>query len=168
MSKVPRPWVATSKLFIPAMASPRSNVQRVPMRILMHSEFDLTVSDFHSSEFEVDVDPHAHAHFSALQMFATSLALCTASVLADYGEQLGAETHALQIRLRWEVEERPRRISHIEMDIEWPGLPTSRLAAAKRAAAHCTLHNTLHHSTKVETRVTAPEQPGQAEGARVE
>ena len=138
------------------------------MRIVMHSEFDLTVGDFHSPELEVDVDEHAHVHFSALQMFATSLALCTASVLLGYGEQLGVGTHALRIRVRWEVDEKPRRIRRVEMDIEWPGLPTSRLAAAKRAAAHCTLHNTLQHSTTVETRVTAPEQPAPTEAEHAE
>ena len=128
------------------------------MRILLHSEFDLTVSDFHSPDFDVGVDGHAHVHFSALQMFATSLALCTASVLIGYGEQIEAETHGLSVRVRWELDEKPRRIRHIDMDIAWPGLPESRVAAAQRAAAHCTIHNTLHHPTHIDTRVTAPAQ----------
>ncbi len=138
------------------------------MRIVMHSEFALSVSDFHSPDFDVDTEEHAHAHFSALQMFATSLALCTASVLIGYGEQIGSETHALSIRVRWEVDEKPRRIRHIDMEIAWPGLPQSRVAAAQRAASHCTIHNTLHHPTHVETRVTAPAQAAPSAGEDAE
>jgi len=55
--------------------------------------------------------------------------------------------------VRWEYSDRPFRISALSMDIDWPGVPASRVAAASRAAAHCTLHNTLTHPPRVETRV---------------
>jgi uncharacterized OsmC-like protein len=127
------------------------------MRIVMHSEFDLTVSDFHSSEFDVSADEHAHANYSALQMFATSLALCTGSVLISYGEGLKVESHDLSIRVKWTVEEKPRRIGSIDMDIRWPDLPESRREAAQRAAAHCAIHNSLHHPPRVVTAVNKGE-----------
>ena len=123
------------------------------MRIVMHSELELTLSHLHEPGMDISTDEHVHVHFSALQMFATSLALCTGSVLVGYGEQIDAPTDELAVRIRWSVAEKPRRISEIHMEIRWPGLPHSRLGAAQRAAAHCTLHNTLHQATPVHTVV---------------
>jgi uncharacterized OsmC-like protein len=80
-------------------------------------------------------------------------------VLVAYGEQLKVESHDLSIRVKWVVEEKPRRIGRIDMDILWPDLPESRVHAAQRAAAHCAIHNTLHHSPKVETLVHKSPRP---------
>ena len=41
------------------------------------------------------------------------------------------------------------------MDIVWPGMPEQRLAAAKRAAASCTIRRTLEHPPIVTTAVRA-------------
>lgn len=119
----------------------------------MHSEHALTVSEFNAAGFHVEAEPHAHAHFSALQMFATSFALCTASVLMGYGEQLDVGTDELRVQMTWDVAARPNRISSIRMEVIWPEVPETRLAAAERAAAQCTIHNTLHHAPEVKTSV---------------
>ncbi len=123
------------------------------MKVLMHSEEDLTLSEVSAPDFEI-VSEDPTAHYSAMQMFGTSMALCTWSVLASYGEQVDVDTADLTVRIRWDYVDQPFRIGKIDMDIDWPGLPASRLDAAQRAAAMCTLHNTLHFPPTVDTRVT--------------
>jgi uncharacterized OsmC-like protein len=125
-----------------------------PMKVLLHSEEELTLGDFGAPGLQVEVDEGVHAHYSALQMFAVSLGLCTASVLMGYGDMLQVSTRQLTVRLQWRVVEKPRRVDDLRMDIRWPELPESRLEAARRAAEQCTLHNTLHHPPKLLTTVT--------------
>lgn len=122
------------------------------MRILMHSEEDLSIQDFLAPEMTVEShDPEAA--FSALQMFATSMALCTFSVLFSYAETIGVDPEPIAIRMRWSYAPNESRIDEIAMDIDWPGLPASRKTAAQRAAASCTVHRTLEHPPVVHTRV---------------
>lgn len=123
------------------------------MHIQMHGESDLTLSGVEAPGFEVEVDPEVHAHFSALPMFATSLGLCTASVLATYGEQLDVPLEDLRVRVSWTYAEDPYRVDDIDMAITWPSLPESRREAVRRAAEKCTIHNTLHDPPEIETRV---------------
>lgn len=123
------------------------------MKAILHGENNLEFRDFEEPDLQVDArDPEAH--FSALQMFATSLAVCTYSVLAAYAEQIEASTEDLAIRLGWDYAEGPFRIGAIDMNINWPQLPENRLKAAQRAAAQCTLHNTLEHPPPVNTEVS--------------
>lgn len=122
------------------------------MKAILHGEAEMEFRDFDTPSLEVDNrDPEVH--FSALQMFATSMALCTYSVLAAYGEQMDAPTDDLVIRMQWSYTEGPFRIGAIDMGIDWPRLPENRLKAAQRAAAQCTLHNTLEHPPEVTTEV---------------
>lgn len=121
------------------------------MRIEMHGESDLTLSNLREPDFQIVQGEHA---YSAMQMFGTSLALCSLSVLAAYAEQLGVGIEKLSCRIRWDYVEDPFRIGEIDMEITWPELPPSRLEAARRAAEKCTIHNTLHHPPEVRTRVS--------------
>lgn len=122
------------------------------MHIVMNSAEDLDISDFNQPGINIESnDPEAH--YSALQMFATSLALCTYSVLASYAEQIDVKADKLAVHMQWRYAEQPFRIDHIEMEIDWPELPESRLQAAQRAAAMCTLHNTLAQPPDVITQV---------------
>lgn len=122
------------------------------MRVLLHGPQDLTLTDFEVPEFQV-VPETEEVHFSAMEMFATSIALCTYSVLVSYAEQAAADTTGLSVRMRWAYHEDPYRIGDIQMDISWPGLPGNRLQAAERAAEQCTLHHTLQVPPEFETRV---------------
>ncbi|MEF8792131.1 OsmC family protein [Thiohalorhabdus sp.] len=122
------------------------------MRILLHGPEDLTVTDFGDPEFQV-VPEAEGVHFSAMEMFATSIVLCTYSVLVSYAEQAATDTTGLAVRMGWAYHEDPYRIGDIQMDISWPGIPESRLQAAERAAEQCTLHHTLQTPPNFETRV---------------
>jgi uncharacterized OsmC-like protein len=122
------------------------------MKIIMHTEEHLEFKEFDQPGFDIEAhDPEAH--YSALQMFATSLALCTFSVLVSYGETIDASTDNVSVRVRWSYVEHPFRIGHIDMDIRWPGVPPSRLRAARVAASHCTIHHTLEKPPEMVTEV---------------
>jgi uncharacterized OsmC-like protein len=122
------------------------------MKIHMHTEEDLEFTEFAEPAFEL-VPSSADQQYSALQMFATAMALCTYSVLFGYGENIDTDVERIRIRIRWAYAEHPFRIDRLEMDVHWPELPESRLEAARRAAAHCTLHNTLEHPPRITTTV---------------
>ncbi|HKK13678.1 MAG TPA: OsmC family protein [Gammaproteobacteria bacterium] len=124
------------------------------MKVVLHSEEDLEFTEFDTPGLELEAEDSG-AQFSALQMFATSLAMCTFSILMAYAERAGADPASLTMRLRWSYGEDPMRIAHMDMDIHWPDLPESRLRAAERVAARCTLHNTLEHPPEVVTRVSS-------------
>jgi uncharacterized OsmC-like protein len=122
------------------------------MKIIMRSEENLEFRQF--NEPGLDIEPLApEFHYSALQMFATSLAMCTYSVLFAYGEQVQTSTQSLTISLDWTYAKAPMRVNNINMNIQWPGLPSSRLTAAQRAASLCTLHQTLENPPHIVTNV---------------
>jgi uncharacterized OsmC-like protein len=123
------------------------------MRVFLHSETELTLSELHQPGVQLEHAPDRHVPFSALQMFATSLGLCTGSVMLAYSRQLQVGVDGLQVHLRWKVVPDPLRVDDIEMDIRWPELPESRLKAAERAAKQCTIHNTLSHPPQLRTTV---------------
>ncbi|MFA9461797.1 OsmC family protein [Thiohalorhabdus sp. Cl-TMA] len=125
------------------------------MRITLHAPQDLTLSDLAEEGLQISAGGE-DVHFSAMEMFNTSLALCTASVLTAYAERIDAGLEGLAVRMRWEYGESPKRIGRITMDIRWPELPENRRKAAERAAAQCTLHHTLEMPPEVETRVAGP------------
>lgn len=93
---------------------------------------------------------------SPFHLLAASLATCTYSVLHGWAHQAGLEMDGLEIGVDWELGGDPVRVTGMDMEIAWPGLPPGRREAAGRVAAHCTIHNTLLASTAVETRVADP------------
>lgn len=100
-----------------------------------------------ADEFEVHGSP-----FGSLQMLATSLALCTASVLQDYSTTAQFHLHGLAIDVRWRYADHPRRAADYQMTLLIdPHVPPSRHRALLRAAEQCTVHNTLTHGARVET-----------------
>ncbi len=122
------------------------------MKIVLNNDTDLSVSQLHQSGFDVDsADPAVQ--LGAIHLCIASLAWCTYAVLASYGQRIDAATDDLSIRLRWGYVERPHRLGRIDMAIHWPQVPESRLDAAMRAAASCTLHNSLQHGVEIDTSI---------------
>ena len=123
------------------------------MNVIMHQSEDLELTGFEEPGLHIEQqDPEAH--YSAMQMFATAMGLCTYSVLAGYAEQSDTPTEQLSVRMRWGYAEHPYRIGRIDMDIQWPELPPYKLESAQRAATKCTIHNTLEQPPEVATRVS--------------
>lgn len=128
------------------------------MNIVLHSETSLSLRDFQETGFNVQPGEPGLG-FSAPEMLAVSLGLCTASVLIHYAEQIDVDTHDLAVILNWEYSDGPSRISRLEMDVRWPSLPESRLQAVMRAAEQCTVHNTLQHKPLMHTRISREAAP---------
>ena len=101
-------------------------------------------------------EPGEAASLSPFHLLAASLATCTFSVLASYGDQAGIPVEGLAIDVDWEIGGDPYRVTRMEMALEWPSLPESRTEAARRVAAQCTVHHTLEEGSHVETRVRDP------------
>jgi uncharacterized OsmC-like protein len=122
------------------------------MKVILHDEENLEFRQFNQPALEIEPE-NPQLQYSALQMFATSLAICTYSILTGYAEQIDASIDNLFMNVKWQYSEDPTRIHHIDMDIHWPELPESRLKAAQRAASYCPLHQTLENPPKIITNV---------------
>ena len=104
----------------------------------------------------------ADTSYSPFHMLASSLASCTVSVLHSWATHAKLPIDDLALELRWRFVDDPHRVSDISVILDWPSLPSSRLAAAKRVAEMCTVHATLMHPPRIvietprETRSDAP------------
>lgn len=117
------------------------------MRIGVHDANHLVLEAFDEPGLDVE------GHLGPMEMFAASLGLCTASVLASYAQVLRIPLATLSVVVRWEYAEDPYRIGRIEMDLDWPDVPPERRKAVLKAAKTCTIHHTLEHPPEVETRL---------------
>ena len=122
------------------------------MEIELISKTEIVLQRLEETGFNIS-SSNPDLHYGAMQMYVSSLAMCTYSVLAVYGERVEASVDGLTIRLKWSYGSKPVRIDQVEMDILWPEIPESRLDAAMRAAATCTIHRTMEHSVEVETMI---------------
>lgn len=123
------------------------------VELRLHGETDLEAAALDEAGLEIVGDADGES-FGPLQMFAASLALCTASVLHGYAHEVAKVGVAgLSIRVQWSYGSRPNRVDWIEMVIRWPELPDERRKPAERAAASCTIHHTLEQPPELVTRV---------------
>lgn len=94
--------------------------------------------------------------FGPLQMLATSLALCTASVVHAYGETAQLSLDGFAVAVAWEYADGPHRVGSFALTLHLPAtVPEGRHRAILRAAETCTVHNTLLHSPAI-TSAVAP------------
>ena len=122
------------------------------MIIHQYSDTDIAISRLHEAGFDIQAEDPA-AHFGGVCLLVTSLAWCTYSVLASYAQRIDVPVEDMTMRLKWRLAQKPTRIAAIDMQVRWPQLPESRLDAAMRAAALCTVHNTLKDSVEIETLI---------------
>jgi uncharacterized OsmC-like protein len=99
--------------------------------------------------------PTADTIYSPFHMLASSLAVCTHSILMSWATNANIPTDGLSIDIEWTFAEKPHRVGEIELTFEWPGLPRDRLETARRVATLCPIHGTLHHSPVVSIGVRA-------------
>jgi uncharacterized OsmC-like protein len=92
--------------------------------------------------------------FGALQMLATSLALCTASVVQAYGDTARLTLDGFAVEVEWEYVQNPHRVGAYVMTLFLPdGLSTARQRAIIRAAETCAVHQTLSHPPAIKTEL---------------
>ena len=90
--------------------------------------------------------------FGPLQMLATSLALCTASVIQSYAETANLDAQGFAVEVRWVYAEDPHRVGQYHLTLHLPSsLPAARHRAVLRAAEACTVHATLLHQPAIDT-----------------
>lgn len=127
--------------------------EALTMKLDLRRSTELELSELARPGLHIENDAEGEG-FGALQMFAASMALCTASVLHHYAHhvlQVGVE--GLRLTVAWDYADKPSRVGRLEMLVSWPELPEDRREAARRAAETCTLHNTLERPPEVVTRV---------------
>jgi uncharacterized OsmC-like protein len=89
--------------------------------------------------------------YSPFHMLASSLAVCTHSVLASWATNARIYADDIAIEVSWSFAENPHRVGDMRLEFEWPSLPPARLEAAKRVAALCAVHATLEHPPAIST-----------------
>ena len=96
------------------------------------------------------------AYPSAPELLMASLGSCMGSVLVYFAERHDIPLQGMEIKLDWEIAERPHRIGKIAIDIALPGeLPDQRRQTLERVAHACLIHNTLTHPPAISLHVTA-------------
>ena len=123
------------------------------MMIHLHGATDLELTSLNEPGMHIHGDADGEG-FSALQMLACSLVLCTGSVLAAYAEGvLSASIERLSLRVRWEYADNPYRVGSMHVTVTWPEVPDDRIEAVKRAVKTCTVHRTFEHPPEIRTDV---------------
>jgi uncharacterized OsmC-like protein len=87
--------------------------------------------------------------YSPFHMLASSLAVCTHSILLSWATNAKLNADDLAIEVRWSFAEKPHRVGDIRLTFDWPSLPADRNETAKRVAALCPVHATFHHQPTV-------------------
>ena len=97
----------------------------------------------------------ADMQYSPFHMLASGLASCTFSVLYSWATHAKLPVDDLALEVHWQFADDPHRVSDLAVIIDWPSLPTTRLAAAKRVSELCTVHATLTHPPTLEVLATS-------------
>lgn len=100
----------------------------------------------------------AEMTYSPGHMLASSLAVCTYSILQSWATNADIPASDLAVEVGFEYVEKPHRIGQMEVALDWPSLPAERREAARRAAGLCPIHRTLHALPEVTTVVTGTAQ----------
>ena len=121
------------------------------MKILLLSDDRLRVQGG-VGPLSVEADS-AEMTYSPGHMLASSLGVCTYSILQSWATNASIPAEDLAIEVGFEYVEKPHRIGRMEVLLDWPSLPEARREAAKRAAALCPIHHTLHAPPELTTVV---------------
>ncbi len=100
----------------------------------------------------------AEMTYSPGHMLASSLAVCTYSILQSWATNADIPAADLAVEVGFGYVEKPHRIGKMEVALDWPSLPAERREAARRAAGLCPIHRTLHALPEVTTVVTGATQ----------
>lgn len=122
------------------------------MRLILIAENRIHL-EMAGDEFEIVSEEVA---LSPYHLLAGGLASCTALTVQSWATAAGIDMQGLMLSTAWTVaSERPKRITRMDMELHWPGLPLHRVAAAERAADLCPIHETLKRATQITRRVVS-------------
>ncbi|HEY1145963.1 MAG TPA: OsmC family protein [Allosphingosinicella sp.] len=118
-----------------------------------HIRLEVAGDGFAITADGVDISPY--------HLLAASLASCTALTVASWAGGAGIATEGLTISVSWEmVDDRPKRVAHIEQTLHWPALPADRVTIANRVANLCPIRATLNAGTRAPSRVERADSAG--------
>jgi uncharacterized OsmC-like protein len=127
------------------------------MKITLLSEESIRLEE---SGGPLTIEAHtADTVYSPFHMLASSLAVCTHSILMSWATNADIPTTGLAIQVAWSFAEKPHRVGEISLTFEWPGLPPERVETAKRVATLCPIHGTLHHAPSIAIDMRATDAP---------
>jgi putative redox protein len=127
-----------------------------PMRVVLLGEQQLRL-EMVGEGFEIASEDVA---ISPYHLLGASLASCTALMFVSWAPQVGVELEPLTVSVSWQMaDERPKRVTGMDMELRWPGLPDNRVETAERVADLCPIHATLKRSAEI-TRRIVPVQTG--------
>ena len=104
----------------------------------------------------------AEQSYSPFHMLASGLATCTFSVMHAWATHASLAVDDLAVEVHWTFADDPHRVDTMNVTFEWPSLPPTRHAAARRVAEMCTIHATLLHPPTITIELS--EGPGTSEG----
>ena len=114
------------------------------MKIVLTSEYSIRLEPDDGPMTIEALEPDEQ--YSPFHMLASSLAYCTFSVMYSWATHTKQAVDDLAIEVSWKFsDDEPHRVSHIDMNYEWPSLPEKKRNAARRVAEMCTIHATLMH-----------------------
>ena len=91
---------------------------------------------------------------SPVELLAGSLGACVAMMVQSYCNRHGYAGDA-EVSLTLELEQNPKRVGGIVVDVEMPeGVPAEKREAVRRMAEHCPIHETLRHPPRVDIEIT--------------
>lgn len=122
------------------------------MKLIIASEasirLEMSAGGFEIASDDVPISPY--------HLLAGSLASCTALTVGSWAQGAQISLEGLEIKVAWTmIDEHPKRIDRIEVELRWPGLPEGRIAAAERVADQCPIHATLARAAEVRRRIVA-------------
>jgi len=120
------------------------------VRMILESEsrvrLEMTGDGFEIASDDVSISPY--------HLLAGSLASCIALVVSPWAERAGLDPSLVTISVSWEhVGATDYRVKHMDVDVQWPGLPEARETVVERLAEACPIHATLLAGTEISSRV---------------
>ncbi len=120
------------------------------MKLILEDESGVRL-ELAGDEFEITSDD---VSISPYHLLAGSLASCVALVVSPWAERAGLDPAPVIISIRWEhVGATDYRVKHMDVDVQWPGLPEARKAVVERLVEACPIHATLLTGTEISSRV---------------
>jgi uncharacterized OsmC-like protein len=106
------------------------------------------------NSMRVMCDEEGKDYPSAPDLLMAALGSCTAAVITTFARRHDLPMAALEIRLEWEIAEKPHRIAYIRQTLTLPGaLTEEQRKTLARVAGQCLIHNTLLHAPQIDLAI---------------
>ncbi|MBI1870736.1 MAG: OsmC family protein [Chlamydiae bacterium] len=134
------------------------------VEILIEYEGDLHCSALHgpskatlSTDAPVDNQGRGES-FSPTDLLATALGTCMATMMGIFAKRRGIELKGMKVRVEKHMQEAPRRVQKLDVNIYVPvKLGEKEQQALEAAALSCPVHKSLHPAMEIPIHFHYPE-----------